>query len=138
MNKKGQSILAEYVMIFFVAVAALVAMTLLVQRSFQARIHDARNYMTESVTNTGACDANCLAAAGITGNSIPHEYEPYYAQMLSDVQQNDIDNASIRQGNPQSIGAIYSKSVNHTTDTVSSSAQLPSGCANGANVIPCN
>ena len=40
MNKKGQSVFSEYVMIFFVVIAAAVAMTTFVQRSFEARLHD--------------------------------------------------------------------------------------------------
>ena len=64
MNNKGQTILSEYVMIFFVVIAAAVAMTVFVQRGLEARIHDARNFMITTVTNSGACDANCLNAAG--------------------------------------------------------------------------
>ena len=79
MNNKGQSILSEYVMIFFVVIAAAVAMTVFVQRGFEARVHDARNFMIDSLINSGACDANCVQAAG--GN-IGHEYEPYYTQTL--------------------------------------------------------
>ena len=60
MNNKGQSILSEYVMIFFVVIAAAVAMTIFVQRGFEARIHDARNFMINSVINSSVCDANCL------------------------------------------------------------------------------
>ncbi len=77
MNNKGQAVLSEYVMIFFVVIAALVAMTTFVQRGFEARIHDARNFMINAVINSSVCDANCLAA---TGGNISYEYEPYYLQ----------------------------------------------------------
>ena len=132
MNKKGQTILSEYVMIFFVVIAAVVAMTSFVQRGFQARIHDARNFMVDSVTNSGACDANCLRAAGVTGNQIPYEYEPYYAQMLASVSNNTNETAGTTTGNAQVIGAVYTKSTNEAATTVSTSNQLPAACA-GAN-----
>ncbi len=131
MNNKGQAILSEYVMIFFVVIAAAVAMTTFIQRGFEARVHDARNFMINSVINSGACDANCLRATGAAGNQIPYEYEPYYAQMLSDVGHNEEENAEATAGNAQVIGAIYTKSLNEETKTISTSSQLPPGCANG-------
>ena len=112
MNNKGQAVLSEYVMIFFVVIAAAVAMTVFVQRSFEARLHDERNFMINSVINSGACDANCLQA---TGGNIYYEYEPYYAQMLSDVQHNEQDNTGATTGNAQVMGVIYIKSINEGT-----------------------
>ncbi len=137
MDNKGQAILSEYVMIFFVVVAAAVAVTTFVQRGFEARVHDARNFMVDSVNS--ACDANCHAAAGVVaGGNIPHEYEPYYSQMLSDVQQNEQDNLGAARGKAQVLGAVYYKSINEATKTISTSDQLPP-CAS-ANPVPdwCN
>ena len=132
MNKKGQSVLSEYVMIFFVVIAALVAVTTFVQRGFEARIHDARDFMINAVAN--ACDADCMKA---TGNAIAKEYEPYYAQMLSDVQQNADEKAgATKSGVNWSIGAIYTKTFSDTTKTISTGTQLPSECADGANPKP--
>ncbi len=132
MNNKGQAILSEYVMIFFIVIAAVAAMTTFVQRGFEARIHDARNFMINSVVNSGACDANCLSATGAVGNQIPYEYEPYYAQMLSDVGHNEQVNAGATTSSVNwSIGAVYTKSLNEETNTVSTSTQLPPKCANG-------
>ena len=132
MNNKGQAVLSEYVMIFFVVIAAAVAMTTFVQRGFEARVHDARNFMVDSVVNSGACDANCMMATGATGNQIPYEYEPYYAQILSDVGNNKQENAGETPGNAQVLGAIYTKSTNEATTTISTSNQMPPECA-GAN-----
>lgn len=136
MNNKGQAVLSEYVMIFFVVIAAVVAMTTFIQRGFEARVHDARNFVADAVTNSGACDANCLNAAGITGNQIPHEYEPYYAQMLSDVASNKQEDAGTTTGNAQVLGAVYTKSTNEATATISTSNQLPPECADGVNPKP--
>ena len=127
MNNKGQAILSEYVMIFFVVIAALVAMTTFVQRGFEARIHDARNFMINSVTNSGACDANCLQA---TGGNIFYEYEPYYSIMAANVQKNQQDTT----GATQALGAVYTGSSNEATQTNSNSCQLPPCCS--ANPVP--
>ena len=101
MNNKGQTVLSEHVMVFFVVIAAIVAMTIFVQRSFEARIHDARNFMINGIMNSDVCDANCLAA---TGNAIHYEYEPYYAFSDSFVSQNKVDNQGAASGNSQVIG----------------------------------
>jgi hypothetical protein len=126
MNNKGQSILVEYVTIFFVVIAGLVAMTAFVQRSLEARVHDGRNFMIASAVN--ACDANCLQA---TGGKIAYEYEPYYMQMTADVQRNEQENSGQTTGNPAVLGAVYMKASNVATQTISNSVQRPSECANG-------
>ena len=136
MDNKGQAILSEYVMIFFVVIAAVAAMTTFVQRGFEARVHDARNFMVNSVVNSGACDANCLSATGASGNQIPYEYEPYYAQMLADVGHSEQVNAGATTGKAEVIGAVYTKSLNEETNTISTSKQLPPECADGVNPKP--
>ncbi|MBF0571203.1 MAG: hypothetical protein HQL12_04965 [Candidatus Omnitrophica bacterium] len=133
MNNKGQAVMAEYVMIFFVTIAALTGMTTLIQRSLQARIHEGRNFLIASVANSSVCDVNCLAA---TGGSIAYEYEPYYSQVVSDVAHNGQENAVATKGSPQAIGAIYLKSLNDRVQTVTNSVQLSPGCADGASPRP--
>jgi hypothetical protein len=134
MNNKGQSVLSEHVMVFFVVVAALVAMTTYVQRSFEARIHDARNFMVDSVMNNSVCDANCFAA---TGNQISYEYEPYYSETFSDVQQNQKVVKGATQGNAQVLGVIYYNTINEETNTNSTSNQLPPECAGASQPSYC-
>jgi len=131
MNKKGQSILSEYVMIFFVVIAAIVAMSTLVQRGLEARLHDARNFVVNSVKKV--CDTNCLEA---TGTTIPYEYEPYYAQMLADTQHNEETNDESTTGNAVALGAVYLKLTDDETKTISTSKQLPPGCADGVKPKP--
>ena len=126
MNNKGQAVFSEYVMIFFVVIAAAVAMTVYLQRGLQARIHDERNYIINLVSNSTVCDADCMKA---TGGSISYEYEPYYAEMLSDVVRNEVEKVGKTSGNPQVLGAIYYKSINQATQSVSTSNQLPPECA---------
>ncbi len=124
MNNKGQAVFSEYVMIFFVVVAAAVAMTTFVQRGFEARVHDARKFMIDSASNA-------------LGSQIPYEYEPYYAQMLSDVGTNKQENTGATPSTVNwSIGAVYTKATNEATTTISTSKQLPPGCADGVNPKP--
>ena len=68
-HNKGQAILPEYVVTFFIVIAVVVGMTSYIQRSFQARLWDARNYMV-NVANA-ACDNNCHIAAGLGTNETP-------------------------------------------------------------------
>jgi len=114
-------------MIFFVVIAAIVAMTTFVQRSLESRIHDARNFMITSVMNSDVCDANCVAA---TGNAIHYEYEPYFSISVSDVNQSSSENHGETSGNAQVLGAIFYKYGNETTTASSNSIQLPP-CASG-------
>jgi len=127
MNKKGQSVFSEYVMIFFVVIAAAVALTTFVQRGFESRIHDARNYMINAVNNNLVCDANCLNATG--SSRISYEYEPYYSQYQATVQTYENDATGLMPGNAQLTGSKYYKVVNSQTGSVSASNQLPPECA---------
>jgi len=139
MDNKGQSILAEHSMVFFVVIAALVIMTVYVQRALQARIHDVRNYVIGQVmNNSSVCDANCVAAAG--GN-ITYEYEPYYEIVGSTVQSASTDTTGATPSLVNySIGGKYIKGFNSQTAMSATSAQLPPECADGANPKPffCN
>jgi len=124
-NKKGQMIFSEYVMIFFVVIAAATAMTVFVQRTFKAKIHDARNIMI--ATANSMADANFLMATG--SSSIPYEYEPYYDVHGSAVAQIENDTSGATSGNPAVMGVTYIKKVNHQTGTLANSSQLPPECA---------
>lgn len=66
-NKRGQGQAVEYAVIFFIAVAAIAAMTVYVKRGVQARIRGARNYAWFQVN-------------GVANKYVPVEYEPYYVQ----------------------------------------------------------
>jgi len=119
----GQAILSEYVMIFFVVIAAIVAMTVFVQRSLNARIHDARDFAISAVN--GVCDANCQEAAG----NVTYEYEPYYTQLTAQSQQNQEQTFWATNGSANIIGAVYGKIVNEATQANAVSGQLPPECA---------
>lgn len=130
MNDKGQSILAEHTMIFFVVIAALLAMTTYVQRAYEARIHDARNFMINAVLNSGVCDANCMAAAG--GN-VYLGYDPYYLQQVSGITSHARDKLGVTSGKPIALGVIFNTTYNEASSTVATSLQIPPECMNGGN-----
>ncbi|MDE2221700.1 MAG: hypothetical protein KGK03_01375 [Candidatus Omnitrophica bacterium] len=132
MNNKGQSILAEHVMVFFVVIAAITAISVLVQRGLQARIHEARNFAVDSVIN--ACDINCLKATG----RIPHEYEPYYMVTTANIQTNEAQAEGTTTGNPQALGVKYLTSENTSTQIGSNSIQLPAICSGPYPPICCH
>ncbi len=132
-GNKGQSSLSDYVVTFFIVIAAAVAMTTYIQRSLQAKTKDARDYMVGLAASE--CDSDCRAAAGISGNSIPREYEPYYGH----VDSNTSRNSDVRTGfiggthivNEQRRLFDAMSSRNETVETTSHSEQLPPGNAVG-------
>jgi hypothetical protein len=126
-SQNGQSILSEYTMVFFIVIAVVVAISVYVQRSFEGRIHDARNFAIDAVANSDVCDANCLMA---TGGVVKHEYEPYYTQMAASSQQNQDQTFTATSGNAQVIGAIYGHNEKVATQSNAVTNQLPPEAAN--------
>ncbi len=70
-TNRAQAVSGEYVLVFFLVVGMMTAMTFYFKRAVQARIYDARNTMFNTVLirakKTGYYTGNLLA-----------EYEPYY------------------------------------------------------------
>ncbi|MBI3314569.1 MAG: hypothetical protein HYZ86_01325 [Candidatus Omnitrophica bacterium] len=132
-GKKGQSSLPEYVVTFFLVIAAVVAMTVYIQRSIQAKTKDARDYMVGLAS--AECDDDCRAAAGIGGNTIPGEYEPYYGKVDSRTSRNSevrtglVGGTHIVNGQRRLFDAMSRR--NETVETTSHSEQLPPGAAAG-------
>jgi hypothetical protein len=124
-NNKGQAIMSEYVMIFFVVVAAAIAMTTYLQRAFEARIHEAKDFSINSVMSSSVCDANCMKA---TGGSISYGYEPYYSVMGSNLITGKEDFSGTTNGSANIIGVKYINFTNEATNTISASDQLPPCC----------
>lgn len=78
---------------FFMAIAAIVAMTVFVQRGLQSRMRDAKMYMVDRATDgcVSAVGTNCkgLSATG----QFNYEYEPYYTAQTADVSRKMVSNA---------------------------------------------
>ncbi len=77
-NKKGQNT-AEYALLISLVVAAIIAMQTYAQRSLQARIRDAGQYLTAGTSGLGSTD----------------QYEPYYLSTQYDVTRNSVENVRL-------------------------------------------
>lgn len=70
---KGQGIIVQYALTFFLVVAVIVAMTAYVRRAVQGRIYDTRHFMFYT-----ANEAFSDTSLNLYGNLLM-AYEPYYA-----------------------------------------------------------
>ncbi len=122
-NQQGVVSSAEYTVTFFLVIAVVVAMTVYIQRSLQARMRDARQYMIATVSSQ--CDANCMNATGLPGKStIGEQYEPYYAQVQATVGTD----SSVQKGLlAPGVGGtgIFMAQTNAENQSASDSNQLP-------------
>jgi hypothetical protein len=108
-NKRGQATLSEYLVVFFLAIGAIIAMSVYIQRALQARIHDTRNYMVEEAAKAG-------------GKFINYEYEPYYAEVQSNVARRQNDSVDLLQGGGT---GIFRKTINQMVNSATLSQQAP-------------
>lgn len=86
-NKKGQNV-AEYAILIALVVGAIIAMQTFLQRTSQARLKDASQYMVDN-TNFGA-DAGTTYKTG--------QYEPYYKETDYNTQRDSTDFQSVNAG----------------------------------------
>ncbi len=75
-NKKGQVVSAEYVMVFFLIITTMTSMSIYIRRALQARVFDARQTMADMVAD----GANV---------HVTYEYEPYYTDSQTNVARLD-------------------------------------------------
>jgi hypothetical protein len=130
-GRQGQSIAPGYVLTFFLVISAIVAMSVYVQRTMQARIYDTRNHMVGSVDDV--CDENCRKAAGVSdkvlengdtvNGQIPVEYEPYYTQVEASTQRNSDNKTRILASKGRA--GIYNKEIDEHNEMTTTSVQLP-------------
>lgn len=72
-NRKAQQT-AEYALLISLVVAAVIAMQTYAQRTIQARIRDASQYLTAQTSGLG----------------LTNQYEPYYLQSDYDIDRSDV------------------------------------------------
>ena len=110
-NNKAQAITVQYVIIFFIVLGVIAAMSTYVQRALQGRIRDASIFMGRTVNEV------------YTG-PIYVSYEPYYTNSES---LRDVDSQQTRQlyqSFPLSSG-IFQLDVNDTTVSQTATNQAP-------------
>lgn len=113
-NKKAQAVTGEYVLVFFLAVAAMVAMTVYVKRAYQAQFRNARMAMINIV--------NERTGAYYTGN-VFYEYEPYYLSTDATTTRRS-DQREYQTGTALSTG-IYTKVLDSSTSISSIANYAP-------------
>lgn len=107
-KNKGQAAMSEYVIVIFIAMGALVAMSTYVQRALQARIRGAEHYMIRQTSNAH-------------GNLI-YEYEPYYGNVLTSTARTQEDDTGLIDGGAT---GIFRKLTNQQVKANTFSEQAP-------------
>ena len=79
-TNKGQAVMGEYVLTFFLVIGVMTAMTIFLKRAVQARIRDSRQYMDTVVLSE---------TAGVyVARNYQQQYEPYYLNTVGMVSRN--------------------------------------------------
>ena len=115
---KAQAVMGEYVLVFFLAIGMVTAMTIYFKRGVQARIHDARDAMFNIVVNR-------VAGYYSTGDE-PLEYEPYYADTESRVARREDTTTNLLPG---ATTGIFRKTFDEVTAVETFSETAPPGDA---------
>ena len=102
-NRRAQAAVGEYVLTIFLVLAVVTGMTVYWKRAIQGRIHDARDYMVNSVRQR--------TAGSFTGDLYLH-YEPYYTNTSATVSRS-VDHTSRLL--PGMSSGIYRKTINEST-----------------------
>ena len=108
-RNNGQASMSQYVIVIFLAIGAVIAMTTFVQRALQARIRDTKIYMINNVKN-------------LSGVNIAYEYEPYYINTSTVVDRNRNEEIQLLGGGAT---GIFRKNINGLTNVSTNSIQAP-------------
>jgi uncharacterized protein (UPF0333 family) len=98
-NKKAQQT-AEYALLISLVVAAVIAMQTYAQRTIQARIRDASQYMAAQTGSLGSTN----------------QYEPYYLETDYDVQRDD-STIEVQGKRADGSGLVRMETVGNRTRT---------------------
>lgn len=112
-NRRAQAAVGEYALVIFLVLAVVVGMTIFWKRAIQGRIHDARDYMVDSVRQR--------TAGSFNGDLYLH-YEPYYTKTTSTITRSADHNTRLLSG--LSTG-IFVKTFNESTSVQGTSETLP-------------
>ncbi|MBU0468631.1 MAG: hypothetical protein KKF78_06555 [Candidatus Omnitrophica bacterium] len=93
-NNKAQAVMGEYVIVFFVAIGVITAMSTYFQRVVQGRIYDARDSMVRLTRNQ---------SAGFFNGNIFFHYEPYYQNTDSETYRSLRSRTSLAEGGTSGV-----------------------------------
>ncbi len=110
-NKHAQAVSGEYVMVLFLVMGAITAMTVYFKRSVQGRIHDARNYMVTEVRGR---------TQGYYAGNLYLQYEPYYVKTSSNIARTS-DTVTRLLGGGSS--GIFEKNILNESTVVSADSE---------------
>jgi hypothetical protein len=88
-DNRAQAIMGEYLLVFFLVIGMIMAMSLYLRRSFQGRMHDARDTMVQIVRDR---------AGNAVNGTWYVEYEPYYMNTDSTVTRSSVVRDSLSGG----------------------------------------
>ena len=108
-SRKAQTIFPEYVLVFFVVIAMITAMTVYFQRSIQGRIRDAREYAVSEIRARAK-----PYYPGVNEALLYREYEPYYVQATSNVLMRSDDTTKLL-ATPGYSSGIFAQIYNQET-----------------------
>lgn len=108
-RNNGQTSMSQYVFVLLMALGGIVAITVHVQRTLQARIRDTAIYMVNNVQT-------------ITEVPISYQYEPYYANVSTIVGRSRNEETMLLGGGAT---GIFRKDIDGQIFVVTNSEQAP-------------
>lgn len=119
-TRRGQTVMPEYVVGFFLVIAAMVTLTVYVQRALQARARDAKIYMVD-LASRGCAQAGdgCLQAAGARNGELNYEYEPYYTKSSAVIERTQNESKTLE------VNSVFRRNAREVTQVGSNSDQRP-------------
>jgi len=107
-NNRAQAVVGEYVIVFFIAIGVITAMSTYFQRVVQGRIYDARDAMVSLTRNQ---------SAGYFNGNIFFHYEPYYQNTDSETYRSLISRTSLVEGGTSGIYRVEYDDLSRITNT---------------------
>lgn len=116
-NRNAQAIIGEYIFILVLALATFLGMMVYFQRVIQARLYDARQTMTETVS---------ASAQGYFTGNVYGEYEPYYTSSATDLVQSKKETTKLNRKD------VFTKKTSEGRNAQTISRTLPPYCLNAS------
>ncbi len=111
-NRRAQAVIGEYVLVIFMVLGVITAMTVYFKRAVQARHYDALHYMVNDVRQR---------TAGIYNGELYLHYEPYYTNTVAIVERSASSTTRVLSGGP----GIYQKVIDESTSVQVNSETAP-------------
>ena len=107
MRRQQGQIINEYAITIVIVASAFIAMTVYLQRTFQAKVRDANQTMLRAVSESAP------------GVEVPQEYEPYYTETNSTIESGIARDTSLKDGGfSGGAGKTFRERSAVTTDSI--------------------